>query len=283
MTNGRTDQAPAGRRLGAWAIDFAVILAVAAGLGSMTHFRVADHLSSWPDLAQAGVWEVLQSDGDWAGAGRSVGADVVGEVLGLITQAFVALIVVVFAYQFAGLLWKGATLGKALLDLRVVPNGQAPDRLSPRRAATRALTTTMTDVGLYALACMALLAGRFVLSFVLWVAAVVVLIVNAAPISGTGRSLVDRIAGTAVVPAGRFRRTWEVAREHATVERGIADTRVGLAQVQGTAGAAAQRASQAAKHVLDSEHGRRAVGEAKRVGAGLKGVYDRRRAARGDR
>ncbi|WP_433664543.1 RDD family protein [Nocardia sp. CA-128927] len=302
------DRASAGRRIAAWAIDFALILGAAALLGSVTHYRIADYLSGWPGLAQTGGWDLFRANGDWGGAGKAFGWDVFGEILLLIAEAFVALVLIVFAYQFASLAWKGRTLGKFLLDIRVHSLTDPQGGLGKWQSARRAFASTVVDVGLYAAACIALLAGKYVLSLILWAVAVAVLVLNAVPLAG-GRTMIDRIAGTTVVHAGLYQRSWQAARDAAILERG---TQVGLERMQAVTNAMKQQAQHlaederlrqlrestqaiqlrrlgqdagrqtgdAARQLLNSERGQQAQDTAKKVSANLRAVYDRRRGTR---
>ncbi|MBH0777876.1 RDD family protein [Nocardia bovistercoris] len=292
--NPAVTETTAGRRVAAWAVDFALVLGCAALLGSLTHYRIADYLSGWVELGGTGAWEVIRSNGDWGGAGKTFGMDVVNSVLMLIIQAFVALIVATFLYQFVGFAWKGATFGRFLLDLEVRAVAGDDGRLGRARAARRALAGTMTDVGLYSFACIALLAGRFALSVALWVLAVAVLATNALFAAGASRrSLVDRLAGTAVARSGLLRESWHAARDHAAVERGIRGARAGFERVQATTGQireservaqlrdlgqdAGRRGRDTARQALSSERGQQARRAAEWAGASLKGAYDKRR------
>lgn len=301
------DRAPVGRRIAAWAIDFALILGAAAVLGSVTHYRIADYLSSWPGLAESGGWNLFRANGDWGSAGKAFGWDVFGEILLLIGEAFVALVLMVFAYQFASLAWKGRTLGKFLLDIRVHSLTDPQGALGTWQSARRAFASTLTDVGLYAGACLALLAGKFVLSLILWVVAVAALVLNAVPLAG-GRTMIDRIAGTTVVRAGLYQKSWQAARDAAILER---STQVGLERMQAVTDAMKQQAhhlaederlrqlrestqaaqlrrlgqdagrhtGEAARQLLNSERGQQAQDTAKRARANLRAVYDKRRRA----
>ncbi|MEU7141945.1 RDD family protein [Nocardia sp. NPDC046473] len=303
------DIAPAGRRIAAWAIDFALIVAAAVLLGSITHYRIADYLSGWPGLAESGGWDLFRANGDWGGAGKTFGWDVFGEILLLIGEAFVALVLLVFAYQFAALVWKGRTLGKFLLDIRVHSLADPQGALGKWQSARRAFASTLVDVGLYAGACLALLAGKFVLSLVLWVIAVAALVLNAVTLAG-GRTMIDRIAGTTVVRAGLYQKSWQAARDVALLEHG---TQVGVERMQAVGNAMKQQAQhlaederlrqlrestqaaqlrklgqdagrhtgEAARQLLNSERGQQAQDSAKKLSANLRAAYDKRRRTSG--
>ncbi|MFI9407788.1 RDD family protein [Nocardia sp. NPDC052316] len=304
------ETAPANRRIVAWAVDFAVITAVAVLLGSVTHYRITDYLSGWPGLAQSGGWNLFRANGDWGGAAQAFGWDVFGEVLLLVTEAFLALVLIVFVYHFACLLWKGRTLGKFLLDIRVHAPADPTGKLGKWQSARRALASTVVDVGLYSAACIALLAGEFVLSVVLWHLAVIALVLNAAPMAGTSRrTVIDRIAGTTVVRAGLYRKSWQAARDAGIVERGTQGAQLGLERVQAVSQAmkehaqhlsaderlrelrastqatqlrrlgehAGRHTGETVRQLRDSERGQQAQATAKKVGTNLRAVYARRR------
>lgn len=200
-------EAPAvglGRRAGAWLIDFGLVLAAAVALGSLTWWRISALLTDAPGLAQQGVWQVVTSRGDIKGASTDFGTSLWDSVSGYVVQAFAALVLIVFAYQFAALAWKGRTLGKLALDLRV--DAHRKPRLSKKQACTRAIAATITDIGLYALACYLLLQGEFFLSILCWVLAVAAFWVNVLPLFLPGRrTLHDQLAGTRVARAHLLR------------------------------------------------------------------------------
>lgn len=305
------DRASASRRIAAWAVDFGLIIGAAVLLGSVTHYRIADYLSSWPGLAEQGGWNLFRANGDWGGAGKAFGWDVFGEILLLVTEAFVALVLIVFAYHFAALAWKGRTLGKFLLDIRVQSLTDPHGALSKWQSARRALASTTVDIGLYSAACVALLAGKFVLSLVLWVAAVVALIFNAVPLAG-GRTAIDRLAGTTVVRAGLYQKSWQAAKDAAIVERGAQGAQVGVERMHAVTNAMKEQAQHlaederlrrlresnqaaqlrrigqdagrqtgaAARQLLDSERGQQAQDTVKKVGSNLRAAYDKRRGPR---
>ncbi|MER5595668.1 hypothetical protein [Streptomyces sp. NPDC002265] len=63
--------------------------------------------------------------------------------------------------------------------------------------------TTAADVAMYAVACVLLVEGRFLLSLTVWAVAVAVFFLDALPVLLPGRrSLADRVAGTAVTGFG---------------------------------------------------------------------------------
>ncbi|MGW3199968.1 RDD family protein [Streptomyces sp. NPDC001118] len=189
---------PTLRRALAWSIDFALVAAAAALLAILTFHRVAALVTDVPSLAARGGLDLVTSRGDVMSASEHLGLSLWDSIVLDVEEAFGALVVVTFLYQWACLTLLGRTLGKGLLGLRIIP------RLS-RAAARRAAVTTAADVAVYALACVLLIEGRFVLSVLVWAVAVVLFVVNALAVFFPGRrSLADRLAGTSVV--GVFQR-----------------------------------------------------------------------------
>ncbi|MGP3923358.1 RDD family protein [Streptomyces sp. 8N616] len=187
------------RRVVAWFIDFALVLAGASLLAVLTFQRISALITDVPELAADGSWRFLTSRGDAVGATGDMGRSLWREAAGYVQQAFAALVVGTFLYQWAALTLAGRTLGKALMGLRV-------DSRTPRRTALRAAVTTTADVALYSIACCLLVEGMFLLSFLCWTIAVAVFLFNAVPVfSPTRRSLADRVAGTSVAGFGLAR------------------------------------------------------------------------------
>ncbi|WP_330340509.1 RDD family protein [Streptomyces sp. NBC_00557] len=183
------------RRITAWFIDFALVAAAAALLAVLTFHRITALVTDVPELATKGGLGLVTSRGDVIGAGEHLGLSVWDTIVLDVEEAFGALVVVAFLYQWTCLALLGRTLGKGLLGLRVTP------RLS-RHALRRAAVTTAADVAVYALACVLLVEGEFVLSVLVWAVAVLLFLVNALTVLFPGgRSLADRLAGTSVVGA----------------------------------------------------------------------------------
>jgi uncharacterized RDD family membrane protein YckC len=188
-----------GRRVLAWCVDFGLMIPVAVALGYLTYVRVVHRL--WG--AAGAVFDL--------GAVLDTGIVVWRDTSSVVVQGFVGLVIVQFLYQFLALSWTGSTPGKLLADLRVVPVGAeyVAARRSPRpgpwRSAERAAVTALADTGLFSLACVVLLSGEVSLSVLCWVAAVVAFWINAlAAVRANGRSMADRVAGTAVVRGGGY-------------------------------------------------------------------------------
>ncbi|KUN86709.1 hypothetical protein AQJ66_11400 [Streptomyces bungoensis] len=181
----------------AWFVDFALVAAAAWLLAALTFHRVTALVTDVPDLATRGGFDLLTSRGDVVGASETVGLSLWDSAVLDVEEAFGALVVVTFLYQWGTLALLGRTLGKGVLGLRVSP------RLS-RHALRRAAVTTVADVAVYALACVLLLEGEFLLSVLVWAVAVLLFLVNALPVLFPGRrSLADRLAGTSVEAALR--------------------------------------------------------------------------------
>ncbi|MFF3264742.1 RDD family protein [Streptomyces sp. NPDC002932] len=233
------------RRFLAWFIDFAIVLAVAVLLGILTFDRISNRLTS---VGAAGdVWQVLRAGGHRSETAFAVASSTWETIVIYIAEGFAALVLFAFLYEFLALLWTRRTAGKAILGLRVVPNGsRIDDPLGWRRSATRALLTTTTNVGCYAVACCVLIGGEFVLAMLCWAVAVAAFCLNAwSTRLGVGRSVADRLAGTAVTTV-----QWSQAVGYAT-DRGQAVWR-----------GSRQAAQQLAEHerlrqIAQSDHARR--------------------------
>lgn len=182
------------RRATAWVVDFALVVALASALAVLTFHRVSALVTDVPELATRGGFDLLTSRGDVLDASQNLGFSLWNKSVLYVEQAFGLLVLTVFLYQWACLALAGRTIGKALVGLRVSPN--LPRRV---RAARRAAITTVADVAVYAVACVLLMEGQVVLSVLVWAVAVLLFLLNALPVlSPAGRSLADRVAGTAV-------------------------------------------------------------------------------------
>ncbi|MGW2331116.1 RDD family protein [Streptomyces sp. NPDC001700] len=196
---------PRTRRLCAWALDFAVSVAVAVLLGWLTFQRISAEVPDMTSLAGTSAWEVITSDGDVAGVGRDVGESLWRSSMSAVQQAFAALVVFTFVYHFVSLAVMSRTPGQALAALCVVRRGGG-GRPGRARAAVRAAVTTVVDVGWYALACCLLVGGEIALSVLCWVVAVVSFALNSGlALVGSRRSLADRLAGVTVTSAWQVR------------------------------------------------------------------------------
>ncbi|MHC3474539.1 RDD family protein [Streptomyces sp. 7R007] len=190
---------PKSRRALAWFVDFALVLALASALAVLTFHRVSALVTDVPELATRGGLDLLTSRGDVVGTSEHLGLSLWDKVVLDVEEAFGLLIVATFLYQWGCLALVGRTLGKGLLGLKVTPS-------RPRRAALRAAVTTTADIAVYAVACVLLVEGHFLLSVLVWAVAVAVFFLNALPVLFPGRrSLADRVAGTAVTGFGLSR------------------------------------------------------------------------------
>src|SRR5690606_30360287 len=183
---------PKFRRVLAWFIDFALVVALASALAVLTFNRISALVTDVPELAARSGFDLLTSRGDVVDASENLGLSLWNKSVLYVEQAFGLLIVATFLYQWACLALAGRTIGKALTGLKITP------RL-PGRAAVRAAVTTATDVAVYAVACVLLVEGQIALSVLVWVIAVALFLFNALPVLGPARrSLADRMAGTTV-------------------------------------------------------------------------------------
>ncbi|WP_131740201.1 RDD family protein [Actinomadura roseirufa] len=283
------------RRLAAWGIDAALLACVAALLATMTwgrlHTLVLDGL--WGRLLSATIG-LLLSGGDVGKAAADFGAGVWGTVVSDIEQALLLMVLIEFAYHFAGQAWAGRTLGKAALDLRVRGVEGAP--LGKGRAAGRAFVTTLGGTGVYSVAWALLLEGEFFFSLVVWFAAVAFFAANSAPalFGSRGRTLADLMASTTVVRADGYTRAAELARQGAgaawdgaqaagqVAGQAVRDHAVRVAQAE-HAQRLQELGRQSAGRVRDamaSERAQQVQDAGKRMGGRLKDAYNDRRSAR---
>ena len=283
------DGAPAaagpGRRAAAWAIDFALVLLVAWALGSFTWTRITGLITDVPGLAERGVWYVVTSGGDVKGASASFGLSLWRSATSYVVQAFVILVVVVLLYHFIGLAWKGRTVGKLALDLRV--EAEPPAKLGKGKALLRATATTMSDVGLFALACCLLVKGFVLVSVLVWLLAVAVFWGNALPAAlQARRTMQDRVLGTRVARAnlysaavGHAVQGGQVALQSA--QKGLQSAREGAQRLAENEKVQGLRNAASAQRVQDL--GRGAAGKAAETGRSFLGkakqVYAERRDA----
>lgn len=294
------DAAPRARRLAAGGIDAALLLGVAILLGMMTWGRLNGVLGDglW-GRALSATGGLLLSGGDVKGAAADFGMGIWQDIVNAITQALLLLVLIELLYRFAAERLTGRTLGKVVLDLRVESAGPGGPR-----AFRRALVTTAGCTGLYCVAWVLLLQGLFLFSLLTWLAAVGVFVANGLPaLAGARRrTLADLAGGTAVVPAGGYRRAAKAARQGAGAA--WTGTQAAGRAVRGNAGRLAQddrvrRALESgqARHVQDlgrqsaarvrgamgGERARRAQEAAaeagKRIGGRLRGVRSDRQAA----
>ncbi|MFH8660523.1 hypothetical protein [Streptomyces afghaniensis] len=180
------------RRAVAWAVDFALVVALVSALAVLTFHRISALVTDVPELATRSGLDLLTSRGDVLDASQDLGLTLWDKSVLYVEQAFGLLVLTVFLYQWGCLALAGRTVGKGLAGLKVTP------RL-PRRAALRAAVTTAADVAVYAVACVLLVEGQVVLSVLVWAVAVVLFLLNALPVlSPGGRSLADWVAGTTV-------------------------------------------------------------------------------------
>nr|BFD85246.1 hypothetical protein StreXyl84_46470 [Streptomyces sp. Xyl84] len=185
------------RRAMAWLIDFALVVAAAAALAVLTFHRISLLVTDVPELATRGGLDLLGSRGDVIGSSEHLGLSLWNKAVLYVEQAFGLLVLAAFLYQWACLALTGRTVGKALLGLKVAP--LSPLSRRARSAALRAAVTTAADVAVYAVACVLLIEGHFLLSVLVWALAVLLFLVNALPVLFPARrSLADRVARTAV-------------------------------------------------------------------------------------
>jgi RDD family len=225
LSDAPADPAPVLRRFAAWALDGAVVAGLFLLIGGFSYARIADRLrTEGTQMLTLGPWDVISSRGDVAGLARGTAEDVWGGTVSIAVQGFALLVLAQLTYQFTALAWRGRTLGKAVTGVRVRPRPEraaGAARLRKGQALRRAAVTTVSESGLYSLACVLLLLGEFFFAFACWLLAVVAFAANALPmLAGRGRrTLSDRMGGTVVVRTHVLRDAVRAARK-ATAEQG---------------------------------------------------------------
>lgn len=212
------------RRLAAWTIDVLVVAALVGLVGTVTYHRLADYVASLGTrLAAVGVWDLLISRGDLTGIAATTARSAWDGAVSIVIQGFIALVVLQWLYQFAALVWTGRTLGKAVLGLRVHA-ASGDRRVGLSRSWRRATVTTVCESGVYSLACVLLLTGRFFVSFLCWLAAVALLAANGLTMLAgrRRRSLADLLGGTVVERGALLRTAAQAARQGVQAASGSA-------------------------------------------------------------
>ncbi|MFD9635258.1 RDD family protein [Streptomyces violascens] len=178
------------RRAIAWSVDFALVLAAAYAIGVYTVHQITDVWDNAPGIGLSS-WQIVTGDGSAIEKAGRIATSLWDQVISAVIQGFLLLAAATFLYHWSTLTFAGRTLGKALVGIRVTPR-------TPGRAAARALVTTIADVGCFAFACCLLVSGHLVWSVIAWLGAVAVFWFNALSVY-SGRTVADRVAGTAVV------------------------------------------------------------------------------------
>jgi len=296
-----------GRRFGAWALDAGIILGVALLLGGMTWGRIHAYLQGLTERAIEAIFDLFITGGDVQADAEKLGTHAWDTVVGYVVQAFVLLVLIEYAYQFGAVAWKGRTVGKVVADLKVSRADGTQAKIGAGSAARRALVTTATDTGLYALAWIVLLQGLFFFALALWMLAVAAFVANVLPllVGKERRSLSDQAAGTMVIRARAYQQAAQLARQGAqiAVDGAQAAAVVSAQAARESAQAARERAARLAEHerfvqaqelgkrahrqsvdrmrqAMDSERGQQVKDASKRLGGRLKDAYESRRDAR---
>ncbi|MGH3647109.1 MAG: RDD family protein [Micromonosporaceae bacterium] len=214
------------RRALAWAVDFGLLVLIAAALAGVTYQRITSLISGNVALAGSDAWDLIFSRGDLGGAAAEAGTALWRSAVNKVIQGFVVLVVIAFLYQAVALAWTGRTVGKLLTDIRVSAPGRERG-IGAGRAAGRTAVTAVTDVGVFAVACILLLRGWWLAAVLCWVAAVVAFWVQVLPILGRSRrTLADRAAGTEVVLGG----VYQAVLDHAGRSQEYANQRLAHAK-----------------------------------------------------
>lgn len=190
------------RRVIAWLVDYLIVMV--PGLALIV-FALAGMLHSLPAYIAAvggGVgWSHLLhliTHHEVGGIGEVASDEWTSFALPLI-GALAAVPTIQFGYQAAMLSWKRRTVGQLITDSRV--EARRGGRIGLRRAAA----VTVVETGLVAVAFIMTTLGYFTIGMAVWAGAVAAFWVNAITLLGRRRrSLVDRIAGTAVIRTALF-------------------------------------------------------------------------------
>ncbi|MFF4935353.1 RDD family protein [Streptomyces griseofuscus] len=186
------------RRVFAWGVDFGVIVLFAWLLGELTARRVVGYFTEATGLVRSGAWELLT--GHWGDLGRTAQLlDAMWhQIAVLVVEAFALLVAGAFVYHWVSLVLFRRTPGMVVAGLEVVS-------CTRRAAVVRAAASTVADVACFALAYCLLVWGAFAAAFTVWLLSVIVFWANVLPaLSGSGRSVADRLAGTTVVRRLRY-------------------------------------------------------------------------------
>jgi uncharacterized RDD family membrane protein YckC len=188
-----------GRRLLGWGIDYLIVMVpgmILVGLGTWSLVRGLPAYVGGV-AADVGVSRLFSLVTHRGGEGRGVGAVASGAWLGLALPLIVALLAVPllqFLYQATLLAWRGRTVGKIVADTRVAATA------APRFALKRALATAFVETGLVGFGLALAVYGEFTLGVLVLFVATVVWWVNLLPALGSRhRTVVDRVARTAVL------------------------------------------------------------------------------------
>jgi len=300
MSNATADQhtpaapPPRGKLLAAWVIDFAVVAIAAWVVGWATYSLIIDSLRSVSDIGSIGISNLLSSHGDWQQFGVGAGADELRNLRLYAVAGLVAVVVVAAGYFWVAAAFANRTLGMAVVDLRL---GQAsapstgPGRI---HSLSWALLRAVTDIGLFAAACVAPMFGAFAMAFLLWLVAVAWLAINGFAALTSGRSVVDRLGAVVLVPAQGYAAAAQVARAAAGAAAIQAQNFAGQAQtVAGqirenapdrvqqsvaTAGTVGRLAADRTRQAIESERATQAADASKRAAkAGLRIAGDVKR------
>nr|WP_169732025.1 RDD family protein [Glycomyces arizonensis] len=276
-----------GRRIAARAIDLAVLSLALFLLAALTIDAITEKATHvLPEQVIGAVTNVLFSAGDVGAATDEVGDSAWNLIVSRVQTSVLILIGFHFAYETAANLWQGRTLGRMLLDLRIVGPGGSKARFG--RSLWRAAVTVVCTGGLYGLAWIALLHGSFIGGFVLWLLAVAVLVAYVAPalFGSARRSLGDLVAGTRTVHAGAYATAGRTVLRAAQAGSSAARNAAQRVPVQRLADSyqvrrAKETGGRWAARAADSEQGRRLRQLGATAGDRFKDVYRQRRGGDG--
>ncbi len=285
---------PRGKLLAAWVIDFAVVAIAAWVVGWATYSLIIDSLRSVSDIGSIGISNLLSSHGDWQQFGVDAGTDELRNIRLYAVAGLAGVVVIAAGYFWASAAFANRTLGMAVVDLRLAQASATSAEPGRIRSLSWAFLRAMTDIGLFAAACVAPMFGAFATAFVLWLVAVVWLAINGFAALTSGRSIVDRLGAVVLVPAQGYAAAAQVARAAAGAAATQAQNLAGQAQtVAGqirentpervqqsvaTAGSVGRLAADRTRQAIESDRAAQAADASKRAAkAGLRIAGDVKR------
>jgi uncharacterized RDD family membrane protein YckC len=204
--------------------------------------------------APEAIFGLLFSGADVQQAAGDLGTTVWRAVVSTVQRTIMLIFVIEAVYHFVMVFWKGRTVGRLVTDLQVrrsnpakwtsAQNAAPVSRWKAIRrvtgpgvapALTRALATAAASSGLYGLAWIILVHGSFGLAFLMWTAAVGLLVANILlALLGKRRSVSDILARTVVVRTRNYAKAAEAAElaRHAVQASGQVAAQVGRENVE---------------------------------------------------
>lgn len=274
-----------GRCVAAWTIDFALLAIIASGVAWLTYSMIIGSLKSVTDIGSMGVSHFLSSQGDWQEFGTGIGIEVLQNIRLYAAGGLVAVVVLATAYFWLSSGIANRTLGMALVDIHLGRTSNPSEGPGWNHSLWWAALRAVTDIGIFAAACVAPMFGAFVVAVALWVISVTWLFANGVAALAGGRSLVDRLAGVVLVSANTYAAAARVARGAAVTANAHVQNLSTQPRVAQTVTAATDLGRQAAdrtRQAMESDRalqaadaGRRAAQSSRRFAADVRQRFNR--------